>query len=180
MDPASFDALTRAFHTAGSRRLLLRRLVVSLPLGGVLAVTGEARAAERPLDRVQGRTPRRNRQQRNTRRSNNKNNNNNQNTKDQNNGPGHPRTQDCPDSKIQCYTVDSDGCRQLFVGEFPSVGQCWSIESGCCPCDHPDYAYWENLCNQTFPDGCAACRDCTGKCMAIDNVDFACAGFTSC
>jgi hypothetical protein len=57
MAPPAFEALTRAFQTGGSRRRLLRRLVASLPLVGVVAGGAEESAAERPIDRVQGRTP---------------------------------------------------------------------------------------------------------------------------
>ena len=66
MDPSAFDALTRSFQTAGSRRWLLRRLVASLPLLGALAVVGEEEVgAERPHERLARRTQQRNRKQRN-------------------------------------------------------------------------------------------------------------------
>ena len=62
MDPSAFDTLVRAFAPSGTRR----RLLAGLPLLGALAVVGEDEAAaERPLDRVQQRTPQRNRKQRN-------------------------------------------------------------------------------------------------------------------
>jgi hypothetical protein len=64
MDGSRFDTLARVLAPAGTRRRLVTLLAV-LPLGGVLAVGGEESAAERPLDRVQGRT-----QQRNTKRRN--------------------------------------------------------------------------------------------------------------
>src|SRR5215213_3752665 len=82
MDPTAFDALARSFTAAGTRRRLLRRLVASLPLLGVLAVVGEEEVgAEHPLDRIQRRTQQRNRKQRNRkqRNNNNKGNNNNNN-----------------------------------------------------------------------------------------------------
>jgi hypothetical protein len=87
MDPSAFDALTRSFQTAGSRRWLLRRLVASLPLLGALAVVGEEEVgAERPHERLARRTQQRNRKQRNRRRRNKNNNqNNNQNNNNQNN-----------------------------------------------------------------------------------------------
>ena len=71
MDGSHFDTLARAIAQSGTRRRLVS-LLLALPLGGVLAIVGEEEvAAERPLDRVQRRTPQRNRKQRN----NNKNNN---------------------------------------------------------------------------------------------------------
>ena len=75
MDPSAFDTLARSFAPTGTRRRLLP--VWRLPLLGALAVVGEDEAAaERPLDRVQQRTPQRNRKQRNNNKNNNKNNNN--------------------------------------------------------------------------------------------------------
>ena len=66
MDGSRFDTLTRAIAQRGTRRRLVS-LLLTLPLGGVLAVADEAGpvAAERPLDRVQRRTPQRNRKHRN-------------------------------------------------------------------------------------------------------------------
>ena len=90
MDPVAFDTLARAIAQPGTRRRLLGRLLVGVPLLGALAPGGEAAlAAERPLERLQRRTPQRNRQQRNNRRSNtNKKNDNNQNNNNQNNNDG--------------------------------------------------------------------------------------------
>jgi hypothetical protein len=74
MDPTAFDALVRTFTTRGTRRRLVA-LLTALPLGGLLTDLAQDDAgAERPIDRVQGRTPQRNRQQRNTNQNNNNNN----------------------------------------------------------------------------------------------------------
>ena len=89
MDPTAFDALARSFHAAGSRRWLLRRLVASLSLLGVLAVVGEEEVgAERPLHRIQRRTQQRNRKQRNRKQRNNNNNNGNNNNNNAGGGGG--------------------------------------------------------------------------------------------
>jgi hypothetical protein len=84
----------------------------------------------------------------------------------------HLRVQNCPDSTIDCYTVDDDGCRQLFVDTLGTFGNCWSFLGGCCPCDHPDYGYWESQCNLLFPQGCRQCRECTGQCLALQGDIF--------
>jgi hypothetical protein len=172
MDPVAFDTLARAIAQAGTRRRLLGRLLVGVPLLGALAPgREEALAAERPLERLQRRTPQRNRQQRNNRRRNtNTNNNNNQNTnnknnnKDQNNGPGTGRPLNCPDGTISCNSDNGLGLCGPVVHTFPSVGHCGQGIS-CCPCDHPDYGYWVNLCNQTVPE-------CMGKCWVTDDVSL--------
>jgi uncharacterized protein YjbI with pentapeptide repeats len=91
----------------------------------------------------------------------------------------HLRVQNCPDTKIECYTQDTDGCHQVLVDSFGPVGNCWSFFGGCCPCGHADYDYWEDLCNATFPGGCRACRECTGRCVARqDDVFPPCISFT--
>jgi hypothetical protein len=76
MDPSAFDTLARSVVQAGTRRRLLARLLVGVPLLGALAVGRENEAAaERPIDRLQQRTQQRNRKQRNNQ-NNNQNNNN--------------------------------------------------------------------------------------------------------
>jgi hypothetical protein len=82
MDGSHFDTMTRVIVQSGTRRWLIR-LVASLPVVGVLTATGaEESAAERPVDRVQGRTPQRNRKQRNKNKNDNDHNNKkNNNTK---------------------------------------------------------------------------------------------------
>ena len=71
MDQERFDQITRTHASGMSRRGVLRALGVG-GAGGILVVVRQvARAGERPLDRVQQRTPQRNRKQR----KNNQNNN---------------------------------------------------------------------------------------------------------
>src|SRR5215207_178208 len=86
MDPSAFDTLVRAIARSGTRR----RLLAGLPLLGALAVVGEDEAAaQRPIDRVQQRTPQRNRKQRNQRQQNqNQNQNQNNNNRSGGNGGG--------------------------------------------------------------------------------------------
>ena len=170
MDPVAFDTLARAIAQPGTRRRLLGRLLVGVPLLGALAPGGEAAlAAERPLERLQRRTPQRNRQQRNNRRrnttNNNQNTNNKNNNKNQNNGPGQGRPQNCPDGTISCYLDNGFGLCGDLVHSFPSQGHCGQGIS-CCPCDHPDVAYWTDLCNQTVPR-------CNGQCIANDDIPYA-------
>jgi hypothetical protein len=165
MDPVAFDTLARAIAQPGTRRRLLGRLLVGVPLLGALAPGREAGvAAERPLERLQRRTPQRNRQQRNNRRRNTNNNNKNTN-KNQNPGPGTGRPLNCPDGTISCYTRLGRGQCGALVHTFPSVGHC-GRDIHCCPCDHPDQTYWTNLCNQTVPA-------CLGNCIANDDVYLA-------
>ena len=54
MDPTAFDTLARAFATGGTRRGVLRRLVASLPLVGVLAAGGRRRRRSRAAPRAAG------------------------------------------------------------------------------------------------------------------------------
>jgi hypothetical protein len=77
MDESRFDTLARAIAQSGTRRRLVR-LLLTLLLGGVLAVADEVGqvVAERPLNRVQRRTPQRTRKQHNPNQHND-----NQNTK---------------------------------------------------------------------------------------------------
>ncbi|MCD6033045.1 MAG: hypothetical protein K0S78_5227, partial [Thermomicrobiales bacterium] len=117
--------------------------------------------AERPLERLQRRTPQRNRQQRNNRRRNTNNNN-----KNQNNGPGTGRPLNCPDATIECWFESQDtGSCDVQIGTLPGkVGTCG--HGLCCgPCDHPDQAYWSNLCNQTF-------SGCGGNCLGLLSLPF--------
>jgi hypothetical protein len=87
MDPSAFDILARGIAHTGTRRSLVA-LLAALPLGGLLSsLAQDEAAAEHPIDRVQQRTPQRNRQQRNKNNRNN-NNKNNQNKKGSGGGPG--------------------------------------------------------------------------------------------
>jgi hypothetical protein len=72
MDPSAFDSVARAIAQSGTRRWLVR-LVATLPLGVLTRRGADEAAAERPIDRVQGRTPQRNRKQRNTKNTHTKN-----------------------------------------------------------------------------------------------------------
>jgi hypothetical protein len=167
MDPTSFDALTRSLGATGSRRRLLGLVSALLPAGLLTAWLGEdAGAAERPLDRLQRRTPQRNRQRRNNRRQsgNDKDNNNKQNIKDQNNGPGAGRPLDCPDATISCFSTHNENCQDV-VGQIGPVGRCGHGLS-CCPCESSDQTYWNTRCNQAFP------AKCNGTCFAEDDGLF--------
>ena len=86
MDGSHFDTLARAIAQRGTRRWLVR-LVATLPLGGGLTtLSADEAAAERPIDRIQRRTPQRNRKQRNT--QNNSQNNGNGNNSGGSGGGG--------------------------------------------------------------------------------------------
>src|SRR5215203_3197917 len=88
MNTNHFDNLTKTL-SMGTRRGLLR-LGAALPLVGLLAaLLGEESAAERPLDRVQRRTPQRNRKKRNTK------NNRGDNRRGQDNGNRDPNNKPC-------------------------------------------------------------------------------------
>jgi hypothetical protein len=183
MDPVAFDTLARAIAQPGTRRRLLGRLLVGVPLLGALAPGREAAlAAERPLERLQRRTPQRNRQQRNNRRRNtNTNNNKNQNNnnknpnKNQNNGPGTGRPLNCPDQKIFCVVPDGgESCSDISRGTLGPLRMCWKFEDGCCPCgDYRTAAHWDEECNKTFPG-------CGGNCVAANENFLECLSFTNC
>ena len=65
MEPCTFDTLVRSFATVRTRRRLVT-LLTPLPLASVLTTLSEDEAAaQRLIDRVQQRTPQRNRKQRN-------------------------------------------------------------------------------------------------------------------
>jgi hypothetical protein len=69
-DQERIDQLSRIFAAGSSRRGILRALGV-VGASGLLAVVGhEAMAGERPHQRLQDRTPKRNRKQRNNRNKN--------------------------------------------------------------------------------------------------------------
>jgi hypothetical protein len=77
----------------------------------------------------------------------------------------HLQVQDCPDAVVSCWQRSAIGECGTFAGNLPSVGHCWHILSGCCPCDHLDQAYWTARCNATFPA-------CDGRCIAQDEEQF--------
>ena len=113
MDPSAFDTLARSFATSGTRLRLLT-LLVALPLGGALTTSsGDEAAAQHPIDRLQQRTPQRNRKQRN-----NLNTKNTKNTSKNGGGGGNDvgPGQDC------------GGCPQ---------GHVCCGNGQCCPTDRP-------------------------------------------
>jgi hypothetical protein len=76
-DQERIDQLSRIFAAGSSRRGILRALGV-VGASGLLAVVGhDAMAGERPHQRLQDRTPKRNRKQRNNKNANTNDNNNN-------------------------------------------------------------------------------------------------------
>jgi hypothetical protein len=142
VDQERFDQITRTHASGMSRRGVLRALGVG-GAGGILVVVRQvARAGERPLDRVQQRTPQRNRKQR-------KNNQNN-NDKDQRPGNDQPGTgqlgtsnpgllEPSPACEAQCQE-QFDGCMEpcagsLGISEF-CFDRCGTQQSACldqCP-----------------------------------------------
>jgi hypothetical protein len=90
MDSERFDGLVRSFGQTRSRRQTLRGLAGAGTLLALLAATPgeEAMAGERPHERLQDRTPQRNRQQRNKNDNKKNNNNKNDNNKKPSDGGG--------------------------------------------------------------------------------------------
>ena len=129
MDGSHFDTLARAFATSGTRRRLVA-LLAALSLGAVLTTLGEdAAAAERPIDRVQQRTPQRNRKQRN--------NQNNQNKNKNKNGGGGGVRGTTPCRGIDC-PAGTDCCGDSFHPVCCPAGQTCCGTSGfgqCCSAD---------------------------------------------
>ena len=155
MDPSAFDTLVRAIARSGTRR----RLLAGLPLLGAIAVVGDDEAAaQRPLDRVQQRTPQRNRKQRNSNQNNKSNNNNNNNDNNKNDGGGggvgdlNATCTCCPGTQV--YYADANVC--CFPGQVPFAG-------GCCPRD--------NICNDNQGQPvCCQHRCLSGVCCPCDRV----------
>jgi hypothetical protein len=79
MDSERFDGLVQTFGQTRSRRQTLRGLAGAGALLALFAAKPgeEATAGDKPVGRLQDRTPQRNRQQRNKKNNNNKNDNNN-------------------------------------------------------------------------------------------------------
>jgi hypothetical protein len=81
----------------------------------------------------------------------------------------HQRLQDCPDAHILCFAkATPPGICGALVGRLGPVGRCYQFPAFCCPCAHDDLAFWETLCNQTFPEGC------NGQCLAEDDAVLNC------
>jgi hypothetical protein len=148
MDAKHFDRLARSLTALRTRRGLLIWLAALLPAGGLLARLSESGAARgRQHGRHRGHHPGKKKVNRKGKR------------KDQ----GKSRTQDCPDATIQCFKPDVDGNCGRVVGSIGPVGTCYNFPS-CCPCGHPDPAYWIDRCNETFPD------ECVGRCSPDDGL----------
>lgn len=78
----------------------------------------------------------------------------------------HLRVHDCPDVKVGCLSKSDDGTCRDNVGDFPPVGTCWNRSTWrCCPCEHPDYDYWQGQCQQTFGEACGE-----NPCVAEDEA----------
>jgi hypothetical protein len=187
MDPSTFDTLARAIAQTGTRRGLVR-LVASLPVVGILAVVAEQESgAERPVDRVQGRTPQRNRKQRNNKKNKNNNNKNNQ-KKNQNTNQNRTATPvGCqPDGGACTQPNECCGSNCFNLRCAPPVRQCGPTKCvghtiGCCNdvcCSAPeDRCTAEHQCcapscagKQCGPDGCGGtcgscgvCQTCTAQ-----------------
>lgn len=73
----------------------------------------------------------------------------------------HQFVHDCPNTTIDCFSVAAFGVCSTIVGTIGPVGTCYQ-HLLCCPCEHPERGYWNDLCNQTFPA-------CNGDCAAQDH-----------
>jgi hypothetical protein len=176
MDPTAFDILTRWFATDSTRRRLLRRLVATLPMAGVLVATrDDAAEAERPHQRLGRRTQQRNRNQRNNNRNNNKKNNQN---KKKNKGGGLGGSQ-CSTTGSVCEQ-NSDCCTNncFNFACANKVTQCsdGGVTTPCRPpangcagaqCCHGSVSCNEGCCpgsaNQCNPAGNCCVPNCAGR-----------------
>jgi hypothetical protein len=170
MDGSQFDTLARAIAQSGSRRRLLARLIASLPVVGVLAVVGAGEsAAERPIDRVQGRTPQRNRKQRNTRNNNNQNNKkNNRNNRNTNDGGG--ARLGAGDACLTPADCASGACCQGTCCQPPAT-QC-NLAGLCCAPNCAGRQCGLDGCGGTGTCGsCPPCQTCSdsGQCQPVPN-----------
>ena len=163
MDSERFDVLVRAFGQTRSRRQTLRGLAGVGALLALFAATPgeEATAGERPHERLQDRTPQRNRQQRN-KNKNNQNNQNNQNTSQSTQGA-------CNAKKCQ------QGCcagRTCAAGT--SWAQCGTGGAACQACANGQVCATPN--NQ-----CASCSTQPGVsvCEVDQNFDLHVCGATA-
>ena len=161
MDESRFDTLARAVAQSGTRRRLVR-LLLALPLGGLLAVADEAGevVAERPLDRVQRRTPQRNRKKRNTK------NNHRDNRRGQDNDNRDPNNKPC-NSAADCRGQAC--CRGTCCK--PPADQC-NLEGMCCAPNCAGRTCGPDGCGQGGTCGsCGICQTCTaqGTCQPVTN-----------
>jgi hypothetical protein len=162
MDGSRFDTLARAIAERGTRRQLVS-LLLTLPLGGVLAVADEAGevVAERPLDRVQRRTKQRTRKQRNNKnnRRDNRRGQDNSNS-DVNNKPC-SSSADCQKGRTCCRGT----CCQLPANQCNLEGMCCAPNCAGRTCG-PDGCGKGGTCGS-----CGVCQTCTarGTCEPVPN-----------
>jgi len=120
MDQERFDTISRTLASGLSRRGVLRALSI-VGAGGFLAVGQTASAGERPHQRLQDRTPQRNRKQRNK--------NDNQNKNDNNTGGGQLGSGDpgpfepSADCKAKCQE-QFEGCMEPCAGSQGTLEFC--------------------------------------------------------
>jgi hypothetical protein len=170
MDPSAFDTLTKAHAQQGTRRWLVR-LLASLPLIGALAVVSDdAGAAERPVDRVQGRTPQRNRKQRNKNNNNQNNNQNNNNSK----GSSNQQSKKCR-SSADCggRPCCSRTCCQGPANQCNPAGKCCAPNCNGKECG-PDG------CGNGGTCGCGAGGTCTRGTVCPSGQICTCPGGLAC
>lgn len=170
MEPIAFDTLARAIAQTGNRRGLLR-LLAAIPLFAVAAtVDSDAAGAERPNDRLQGRTPQRNKKQRNQRRRNNKNNNNgnNKGAGESCAANGNLCSQDSDCCSANCFSfVCADRVSECSAGG--GTRQCVPPAKGCAGgiCCYGSVACGNTCCelpaNQCNPDGFCCAPNCDGR-----------------
>ena len=151
LDPTAGETRGPAPAQRGTRRWLVR-LVASLSLGGVLAVVGaEARAAERPHERLGQRTPQRNRRQRND--NDNDNDNNNKKNDTNNNNPNDNTTN----------TTDGGGSGGQLGAGVPSQSD---PRADCLNQCFVAYAQCQTFCGRDR-DCAAACARQQSSCQAL-------------
>jgi hypothetical protein len=186
MDSSTFDTLARAIAQSGTRRRLVA-LLAMLPLGGLLTdLAQDEVVAERPTDRVHGRTQQRNQNQRNNnnKNNNNKNNNKGKNKKNNNSGGGGGNRSTPPPPPLGSPSpcaANGGACRQ---GSQCCSGNCFNFVcadmvtqctaagpvisctppdaggTGCCASDFDCCFGPENQCDQF---GVCCAPDCAGK-----------------
>jgi hypothetical protein len=171
MDGSDFDTLARSFAHSGTRRRLVN-LLLALPLGGVLTTLGgdEAVAQQRPIDRIQRRTPQRNRNQRN---NNNKNNNNkNNNKKGGGGGQNSGNRLQNPTTCRSAADCEGQACCSGTCCQ-PPANQCNHISGLCCAPNCSGRQCGPDGCGNTGQCGtctqCQTCNEVTGQCSPVAN-----------